>query len=285
MEYISFAFLIILIFIMGIRIIRPVEVGIVEFLGRYTRTATAGFNWIFPGLFRMIKVNITERRVDIDPQSIITKDKLNAVVDGVVYYKVVDAMMAIYNVNNFEASVPSLAKTTLRAVIGKMTLTEANENRDSINEEVEKILSREVDKWGIDVVRVELQRIEPPPDVQDAMNRVVKAENEKIAALDQATAIETQADGERRAEIKRAEGVAAAIKLKAEADGEAIKVVNEAAEQYFVGNAQLLKRLETVSEALKDNAKIIVPADSSLVNVIGDLAGTGIPISIEDSKK
>lgn len=285
MEYISFAFLIILIFIMGIRIIRPVEVGIVEFLGRYTRTATAGFNWIFPGLFRMIKVNITERRVDIDPQSIITKDKLNAVVDGVVYYKVVDAMMAIYNVNNFEASVPSLAKTTLRAVIGKMTLTEANENRDSINEEVEKILSREVDKWGIDVVRVELQRIEPPPDVQDAMNRVVKAENEKIAALDQATAIETQADGERRAEIKRAEGVAAAIKLKAEADGEAIKVVNEAAEQYFVGNAQLLKRLETVSEALKDNAKIIVPADTSLVNVIGDLAGTGIPISIEDSKK
>lgn len=284
MEYISFAFLIILIFFMGIRIIRPVEVGIVEFLGRYTRTATAGFNWIFPSLFRMIKVNITERRVDIDPQSIITKDKLNAVVDGVVYYKVVDAKMAIYNVNNFEASVPSLAKTTLRAVIGKMTLTEANENRDSINEEVEKILSREVDKWGIDVVRVELQRIEPPPDVQDAMNRVVKAENEKIAALDQATAIETQADGERRAEIKRAEGVAAAIKLKAEADGEAIKVVNEAAEQYFIGNAQLLKKLETVSEALKDNAKIIVPADTSLVNVIGDLAGTGIPISIDEGK-
>ena len=109
------------------------------------------------------------------------------------------------------SSVPSLAKTTLRAVIGKMTLTEANENRDQINDEVEKILSKEVAKWGIDVVRVELQRIEPPDDVQAAMNKVVKAENEKIAALDQATAIETKADGERRAEIKRAEGVAAAI--------------------------------------------------------------------------
>jgi regulator of protease activity HflC (stomatin/prohibitin superfamily) len=204
---------------------------------------------------------------------------LNAEVDGVVYYKVVDAKKSIYNVNDFELSVPSLAKTTLRAVIGKMTLTEANENRDEINTRVEEILDREVSKWGISVVRVELQRIEPPPDVQTAMNQVVKAENEKIAALDLATAIETQADGERRAEIKKAEGIAAAIRLKAEADGEAIKIVNEAAEKYFVGNAQLLKKLETVSEALRDNSKIIVPADSDLVNVIGDLAGDIIPIN------
>ena len=260
-------------FALGIKIVRPVEEGIVEFLGKYSRTASAGFNWIIPFLHKMYRVNITERRVDIDPQSIITKDKLNAEVDGVVYYKVISAQKAVYNVNNFELSVPSLAKTTLRAVIGKMTLTEANENRDKINLEVEKILDREVNKWGISVVRVELQRIEPPADVQTAMNMVVKAENEKIAALDLATAIETKADGERRAEIKKAEGIAAAIKLKAEADGEAIKIVNEAAEKYFVGNAQLLKKLETVSEALRDNSKIIVPSNSDLVNVIGDMAG------------
>ena len=264
---------------LGIKIIRPIEVGIVEFLGKYSKTATAGLNWINPLSHRMYKVNITERRVDIDPQSIITKDKLNAEVDGVVYYKVVDAQKAIYNVHNFEESVPSLAKTTLRAVIGKMTLTEANENRDLINSEVEKILELEVHKWGINVVRVELQRIEPPADVQIAMNQVVKAENEKIAALDLAHAIETKADGERRAEIKKAEGIAAAIKLKAEADAEAIKIVNEAAEKYFVGNAQLLKKLETVSEALRDNSKIIVPSDSDLVNVIGDLAGVTVPIT------
>jgi regulator of protease activity HflC (stomatin/prohibitin superfamily) len=126
-----------LFFIAGIKIVRPVEEGIVEFLGRYSRTASAGFNWISPFFQKMYRVNITERRVDIDPQSIITKDKLNAEVDGVVYYK------------DFELSVPSLAKTTLRAVIGKMTLTEANENRDIINQEVEKILDREVNKWGI----------------------------------------------------------------------------------------------------------------------------------------
>jgi regulator of protease activity HflC (stomatin/prohibitin superfamily) len=267
------------IFASGVKILRPVEVGIIEFLGRYSKTASAGFNWIIPFLSKMYRINITERRVDIDPQSIITKDKLNAVVDGVVYYRVEEAQKAIYNVNNFESSVPSLAKTTLRAVIGKMTLTEANENRDQINEEVEKILSKEVTKWGIDVVRVELQRIEPPDDVQDAMNQVVKAENEKIAALDLATAIETKADGERRAEIKKAEGIAAAIRLKADADGDAIKTVNVAAEEYFIGNAQLLKRLEIVAESLKDNTKIIVPADSDLVNVIGELAGTTIPIT------
>ena len=272
-------------FAAGIRIVRPTEKGIVEFLGRYASTRAAGFNWIIPVLHRMHRINITERRVDIEPQSIITKDKLNAVVDGVVYYKVVDVVKAIYQVNNYVSSVPSLAKTTLRAVIGKMTLTEANENRDKINQNVEEILELEVSKWGIEVVRVELQRIEPPEDVQTAMNQVVKAENEKIAALDLATAIETQADGQRRAEIKKAEGVAAAIRLKAEADGEAIRIVNEAAEKYFVGNAQLLKQLETVSEALRDNSKIIVPSDGELVNVIGDLAGASVPIPVEKQEK
>jgi len=279
MDIFIIAVFVIAILGLGIKIVRPVEVGVIEFLGRYSRTASAGFNWVVPMLFKMYRINITERRVDIDPQSIITKDKLNAVVDGVVYYKVADAQKAIYNVNNFALSVPSLAKTTLRAVIGKMTLTEANENRDKINEEVEKILSKEVTLWGIEVVRVELQRIEPPPDVQEAMNQVVKAENEKIAALDLATAIETKADGERRAEIKKAEGVAAAIRLKADAEGDAIKVVNQAAEKHFVGNAVLLKQLETVSESLRDNAKIIVPAGSDLVNVISDLAGTTVPLT------
>ena len=277
--YTLLLFLGVLVFFTGIKILRPVEVGVIEFLGRYRKTAGAGFNWIIPFLSKMYRINITERRVDIDPQSIITKDKLNAIVDGVVYYRVEDAQKAIYNVNSFATSVPSLAKTTLRAVIGKMTLTEANENRDQINEEVEKILSKEVSKWGIDVVRVELQRIEPPDDVQDAMNQVVKAENEKIAALDLATAIETKADGERRAEIKKAEGIAAAIRLKADADGDAIKTVNVAAEEFFVGNAQILKKLETVEAALKNNTKIIVPSDIDLVNVISDLAGTPVPIT------
>ncbi len=273
---------IIVIFAMGIRILRPVELGVIETLGKYSKTATAGFTWIIPILQNMYYINTTEQRVDIDPQSIITKDKLNAEVDGVVYYKVTNPSDSIYKVNDYKTAVPSLAKTTLRAVIGKMTLTEANENRDAINEQVESILDKQVSQWGITVVRVELQRIEPPEDVQMAMNMVVKAENEKIAALDMATAIETKADGERRAEIKKAEGIATAIKLKAEADGEAIKIVNESAEKYFKGNAQLLKKLETVSESLKNNSKIVIPSNSDLINVIGELAGNVIPINKKD---
>jgi regulator of protease activity HflC (stomatin/prohibitin superfamily) len=268
--------LVILLF--SIKIVRPVERGIIEFLGKYSRTGEAGLNIVVPILFKMYKINITERRVDIEPQSIITKDKLNAEVDAVVYYKVVDPKKSIYNVQNFVTAVPSLAKTTLRAVIGKMTLTESNENRDQINSDVEKILDKQTDEWGISVIRVELQRIEPPQDVQAAMNKVVKAENEKIAATDMATAIETQADGARRAEIKKAEGRAMAIKLKAGAEAEAIKLVNEAANKFFIGNAQLLKRLETVAESLRNNSKVVVPSDTDLVNVVGQLAGGVLPL-------
>lgn len=262
-----------------IKIVRPVEKGVIETFGKYNRTAEAGLHFIIPIVQRLYSINITEKRVDIEPQSIITRDKLNAEVDGVVYYKVVDPTKAIYNVNDFASAVPSLAKTTLRAVIGKMSLTEANENRDKINTEVETILDKQTDPWGITVIRVELQRIEPPDDVQAAMNNVVKAENEKIAALDTATARETKADGDRRAEIKRAEGQAQAIRLNATAEAEAIKLVNEAAEKYFVGNAQLLKRLETVAESLKHNTKVVVPANTELVNVVGELAGGALPIT------
>jgi len=122
-------------------------------------------------------------------------------------------------------------------------------------------------------VRTELKEIDPPKDVQETMNKVVKAENEKIAAIDFATATETAADGQKRAEIKKAEGIRQAAILAAEGEAQAIKLVNEAANQYFVGNAQLLKKLQALEASLKDNAKIVVPLGSDLVNVIGEMAG------------
>ena len=122
-------------------------------------------------------------------------------------------------------------------------------------------------------MRTELKEIDPPKDVQETMNKVVKAENEKIAAVDFATAQETMADGARRAEIKKAEGIRQSKILEAEGEAQAIQLVNEAADRYFVGNAQLLRRLETVEKALAANAKIVVPANSELVNVIGEMAG------------
>ena len=259
----------VLFLLAGIRIVRPVEKGLIETLGKYSTIKEDGFSWIIPIIQRMIKVNTTEIRVDVEPQNIITKDKLNATVDAVVYYKIKEVNKAIYNVNNYSTSVPSLARTTLRAVIGKMTLSDANENRDRINTDVENQLDQQTNAWGIDIIRVELQKIEPPQDVQDAMNEVVKAENDKIAAKDFATAVETKADGERRAEIKKAEGKAKGIELVAnaqakeieviaKADAEKIKVINESAEKYFKGNAKELKKLEVTQKSLEKNAKVIL---------------------------
>jgi regulator of protease activity HflC (stomatin/prohibitin superfamily) len=139
------------------------------------------------------------------------------------------------------------------------------------------VLLKETKDWGIEIVRTELKEIDPPKDVQETMNKVVKAENEKIAAIDFATATETEADGAKRAEIKRAEGIKQAKILAAQGEAEAIRLVNEAANTYFIGNAQLLRRLEAVETSLQSNAKIVIPTGSELVNVIGDLAGV-LPI-------
>jgi regulator of protease activity HflC (stomatin/prohibitin superfamily) len=134
-------------------------------------------------------------------------------------------------------------------------------------------MREETTHWGIDIVRTELKEIDPPKDVQETMNRVVKAENEKVAAVDFATATETMADGARRAEIKKAEGVKQAKILEAEGEARAIQLVNEAADKYFVGNAQLLRKLIAVETSLSNNAKIVVPSNTDLVNIIGDMAG------------
>jgi len=265
------------IFLAGIRIIRPTHRGLVERLGRYNRFAKAGFQWVIPAIETLHSVNITEQMVDAAPQEIITYDNLNARVDAQVYFKVKDDEGSVkasqYNVNNYQWQIVNLARTTLRNIIGTLTLKSANSERGKINEELLKTLTGETGRWGIDIVRTELKEIDPPKDVQETMNKVVKAENEKIAAVDFATAAETNADGLRRAEIKKADGIRQAKILEAQGEAEAIRLVNEAAEKYFIGNAQVLRRLQALETALKDNAKIVVPTGSELVNVIGEMAG------------
>lgn len=269
------------IFLSGIRIVRPTHRGLVERLGRYRRFAKSGFNWVIPVIDRLYQVNTTEQMVDALPQEIITNDNLNARVDAQVYFKVKsdedNVKKSQYNVNNYQYQIVNLARTTLRNIIGTMTLKSANSERSRINSELLKTLCSETSSWGIDIVRTELKEIDPPKDVQETMNKVVKAENEKIAAVDFATARETEADGQKRAEIKKAEGIKQARILAAEGEAQAIRLVNEAANQYFVGNAQLLKKLQALEVALKDNAKVVLPQGSELVNVIGELAGV-VPI-------
>jgi regulator of protease activity HflC (stomatin/prohibitin superfamily) len=273
------------LFFSGIRIVRPTHRGLVERLGKYRRFAHYGFNWIIPGIDRMFQINVTEVMVDAQPQEIITNDNLNARVDAQVYFKVKSDEESVknstYNVNNYQWQIVNLARTTLRNIIGTLTLKSANSERGKINSELQRTLREETGSWGIEIVRTELKEIDPPKDVQETMNKVVKAENEKIAAIDFATATETMADGARRAEIKKAEGIRQAKILAAEGEAQAIKLVNEAANQYFVGNAQLLRRLETVEKAMAGNAKIVVPGDAQLVNIIGDLAGV-LPLPKKD---
>jgi len=267
----------VIVFFTGIRIIRPTHRGLIERLGKYRRFGMPGFHWIIPIIDRMIQVNITEQMVDAQPQEIITNDNLNARVDAQVYFKVKPDEDSVkssqYNVNNYEWQIVNLARTTLRNIIGTLTLKSANSERDKINGELLKTLSKETRNWGMEIVRTELKEIDPPKDVQETMNKVVKAENEKIAALDFANAVERQADGLKRAEIKKAEGIRQAKILAAEGEAEAIRLVNEAANKYFVGNAQLLRKLEAVEKSLRDNAKIVIPTGSELVNVIGEMAG------------
>ncbi|MDR3626090.1 MAG: SPFH/Band 7/PHB domain protein [Ignavibacteriaceae bacterium] len=274
----------IILFFAGVRIVRPTSRGLIETMGKYTKFAQPGFHWIIPGVQKLYLVNITEQMFNAEPQVIITNDNLNATVDAQIYFKIQpdeeSVKNSVYNVNNYKYQIVNLARTTLRNIIGTMTLKSANSERGRINNDLHKTMKEETNKWGIDIVRTELKEIDPPKDVQETMNKVVKAENEKVAAIDFATAAETTADGIKRAEIKKAEGIRQAKILEAEGEAQAIKLVNEAAEMYFKGNAQLLRQLQATETALKNNAKIVVPSNSQLINVIGEMSGV-LPVNIK----
>ena len=268
---------VILLFFIGIRIVRPTQRALVERFGKYHHFASPGFNWIIPVIDKMYQINITEKMINAEHQEIITNDNLNARVDAQIYFKIKSDEESVknsqYNVNSIEYQIVNLARTTLRNIIGTMTLKSANSERGKINKELHATLQQETINWGIELVRTELKEIDPPKDVQETMNKIVKAENEKIAAIDFATATETKADGEKRAEIRRAEGIKQGAILRAEGEAQAIALVNEAAEKYFIGNAQTLRRIQAMETALKDNAKIVVPIGSDLVNVLGEMTG------------
>lgn len=277
MNYVIIGFFVLIIFFAGIRIVRPTHRGLIERLGKYYHFANPGFHWIIPIIDKMYQVNVTEQMVDAEPQEIITNDNLNASVDAQVYFRVKsdeDSVKgSIYNVQNFKYQIVNLARTTLRNIIGTMTLKSANSERGKINAELYGTLHTETQDWGIEIVRTELKQIDPPKDVQETMNKVVKAENEKIAAIDMASAAETVADGVKRAKIKEAEGAKQAKILQAEGEAEFIRLVNESAEKYFIGNAQILRKLQALETSLQHNTKVVVPGGSDLVNVIGEMAG------------
>jgi len=275
--------MILLIFFGGIRVVRPFEKGLHERFGKYKGTREQGFRWIIPIIDRMTKVNMTENMVNIPPQLVITKDNLNADVDAMVYFRVINPYNAEYNAENYRAQITSLARTTLRDLIGKMTLTDANSKRDIINKNLELELDKQTKAWGIDIVRVELQRIEPPKNVQEAMNEVVEAENKKISAINFANAVETEADGKRRAKIKEADGEAYQIERIAQANAQKIKLENEALQKYFKNEAQIYRKLQTTENSLVHGTKYVIDPNSNITNVISEMSGV-VPIKSEKKK-
>ena len=261
------------IILSGIRIIRPTNRAAIETLGKYTRFQNSGITFIMPFVQKLYSVNITEQLVDVMRQEVITKDNLNCTVDAQVYFKVgtteKELKSALYQVNNYDVQIVQLARTTLRNVIGDNMFKDVNSQRGKLNREVYETMAVETKDWGITIVRVELKEIEPPDDVQETMNMVIKAENDKQSAIDFANARETKADGERRASIKEAEGVRQSLILQAEGQSQAIErvaaarakeiqLVNEAAEKYFIGNAKELKELEVTQASLEKNSKIVL---------------------------
>jgi regulator of protease activity HflC (stomatin/prohibitin superfamily) len=287
------------VLLFSIRIVRPTEKGLVERLGRFAYVVGQGLHFLVPFVDRMYLINLTERMVGAEPQEVITSDNLNAIVDAQVYFKVRSdddsVKKSIYSVNDYETQIVALARTTLRDVIGNLSLKDANSQRNKINEKLQGILQVETHSWGIDIVRTELKEIQPPADVQETMNKVVKAENEKVAAIDFATARETEADGMRRAAIKSAEGERQAAILsaegdklakilRAEGDAEAIRLVNESARKYFKDEAQQLRKIQMVEASLQNNTKYIVPENASLINLLSDSGGITLGAAQQQKK-
>jgi regulator of protease activity HflC (stomatin/prohibitin superfamily) len=188
----------------GVKIVRPFQKGLVEQLGKYKETVEPGLRLIVPWFQSM-------RLVDVPPQEVITSDNVIVSVDAVIYYEPTEPQRLVYNVANFMLAVTKLAQTNLRNVVGDMQLDEALTSRDKINTELREILDDATDKWGVRVGRVEIQRIDPPPDVMHSMHEQMKAERTRRAVV-------TQADGEREAAITRAEGDQKSAILRAEGD-------------------------------------------------------------------
>ena len=236
------AFLLFVVAATGIRIVRPFQRGLVERLGKYHATVDPGLRLIIPFIDKIMLVDMREQVVDVPPQEVITSDNVVVSVDAVVYYEATDPQRLAYNVANFQLAVTKLAQTNLRNVIGDMQLDDALTSRDTINAKLRDILDDATDKWGTRVVRVEIQRIDPPPDVVNSMHQQMQAERTRRAVVTEAQGVReaavTRAEGEKQAAILAAEGVRQRQILEAQGQAEAIERLAEAERTRQIAVAQ-----------------------------------------------
>ncbi len=288
------AFIVVLTFFAGIRKVNQYERGIVERWHAYEKTVDPGLRYVWPFVQRMLRVNMREQVIDVPPQEIITEDNVVVTIDAVVYYQVIDPKKALYEIEDFELAIVKLAQTTLRNIVGEMSLDTCLTSREKINNELRKVLDEATDKWGTKVNRIEVQRIDPPSDIQTVMHKQKAAEQErrtlrlvatgrKEAAAQDRDALIFKSEGERKSAILKAEGEAKAVELVAGAQAAAVRVVSEAANKYFKENAQLNKKLDVIRDTFSQQTKIVVPSTADILNVIG-LEGTQV-LPIKSTKE
>ena len=298
--------LVVLYILSGIKIVSQSETMIVERLGKYNRTLTAGINVIFPvierakdtiirrqsgSIARTTRIDMREQVYDFDKQSVITKDNVMTEINALLYFQIVDPMKAVYEIQNLPVAIEKLTQTTLRNVVGEMELDETLTSRDTINSKLRNVLDDATNKWGVKVNRVELQDITPPESIRRTMelqmqaerNRraeILKAEGEKQAQIlnseGEKQAQINAAEAEKQANILKAEGEARAKILQAEAEATAIRNISEAVADKGsdpVNYLLAVKYIETLKDVAggQNNKTVYLPYEAS--NVLGSLGG------------
>lgn len=255
--YMFIGVVIVLAFILGgmsIRIIRPYEKGLVERLGRYQRTLNSGLNLLVPFIDMLQKVDMREIVLDVPPQLVITKDNVGVEVDAIVYCQITDPVRSRYEIANYIVAASKLAQTNLRNVLGEMELDQSLASRDTINAQLRDVLDTATDKWGVKVNRVEIQRIDPPIDITEAMSRQMKAERLKRAVI-------LEAEGDKQSAITTAEGTKLSAILKAEGEAEAVKKKADAEKYRQIavaeGEAKAIGNVFNAIHEGKPNEKLI----------------------------
>ena len=269
------ALVIVVIVIRNIRIVQQARAYVIEYLGAYKTTWNVGLHFKIPFLEKVAKVvSLKEQVADFPPQPVITKDNVTMQIDTVVYFQITDPKLYTYGIEQPMVAIENLAATTLRNIIGDLELDQCLTSRDIINTKMRAILDEATDPWGIKVNRVELKNILPPKEIQNAMEKQMKAERERREAIlraegeKRAAILEAEgekesailrADAKKQQQILEAEGEAAAILKVQQATAEGIRLINEAAPSEAVLRIKALEAFTTASQG--QATKIIIPSE------------------------